>query len=349
MKSLVKKLTAVIAAAAAASALASCARENAAEPEPSPVSASQGAYAFIGKDIQNTYMQKLYEGFETACGEIGVKAVYRTPETATAEKQIDIIHSLISEGVDGIAIAANDRDALQSELRAAMEAGIKVVSLDSAVNKESRQVHVQQADPEKIGRELIRAAYEICGGSGAAAILSSTQDATNQNLWIEYMKKEYEENADKYASMPLKYIVYGDDDVTKSISETQTLLADSDIKVIIAPTTVGMKAAGRLISETGSDVKLTGLGLPSEMAEYIESGICPYMYLWNPVDIGYLAGFTLNSLVNRQISGTEGETFEAGSMGSRTISVDTDGGTEVILGDLLRFDSSNIDRWKVLY
>lgn len=350
MKPWSKKLSVLTAVTLMCTSLAGgCADKTVTEPADVPVNEVEGAYAFVGKDMQNTYVQKVYEGFELACSESGVKTVYSSPDAPTAEKQIEMINSLIEDKAAGIAIMANDRDALESALRRAMDEGIKVISLDSAVNKKSRMVHIQQAAPEEIGRSLVRAAYDITGGKGAVAVLSATHSATNQNLWIDYMNKEYSENAEKYALMPLKQIVYGDDDVTKSMTETQTLLQDSEIKVIIAPTTVGMKAAGQVITETGSDVKLTGLGLPSEMAEYIESGVCPYMYLWNPVDIGYLSGYTLDALVKGTITGALQEKFSAGSMAEKQITADPEGGSEVVLGSLLRFDSGNIERWKVVY
>ena len=245
-------------------------------------SSASGTYAFVAKDVQNPYMQKVYDGFEKACKEIGAEPLYKGPEAATPEKQIEIINQLVAQNVAGIAIAANDADALQPALTEAMDAGIKVISLDSAVNKDSRQTHIQQADPEKIGRGLIQAAYEMVDGNGGIAVLSATAQATNQNLWIEWMKKELEENPEKYANTPLVKVAYGDDDPTKSTSETQALLTDSSIKVIIAPTTVGMLAAGKVLQDKQSDVKLTGLGLPSEMAPFIEDGTCPWMYLRKP-------------------------------------------------------------------
>ncbi|MCC8160073.1 MAG: substrate-binding domain-containing protein [Oscillospiraceae bacterium] len=303
-------------------------------------------YAFIAKDIQNPYMQKVYEGFQTACSEVGSSAIYKAPEANTPEKQVEIINELVLQGIEGIAVAANDEDKLEDALKAAMESGVKVISLDSAVNKESRQTHIQQADPELIGRSLVRAAYDIVGGNGGIGVLSTTNQATNQNLWISYMEQEIAENPEKYASTPIVQIAYGDDDTTKSISETQSLLENPDIKVIIAPTSVGIKAAAQTLQELGSDVKVTGLGMPSQMAEYIESGICPKMYLWNPVDIGYLAGYTLDALSDGTITGAQGEVFTAGTLGERTITLDDEQGTEIMLGDLLEFDSGNIGEWK---
>ncbi len=345
-----RKLMAIgLVAAMGAATLTGCGEKKENTDGTSTQSSESGTYAFVAKDVQNPYMQKVYEGFEKSCKEIGVEPLYKGPEAATPEKQIEIINQLVAQGVSGIAIAANDQDALQPALEEAMAEGIPVISLDSAVNKDSRKTHIQQADPEKIGRGLIQAAYEMVNGEGGIAILSATAQATNQNLWIEWMKKELEENADKYAKTPLIKVAYGDDDPTKSTSETQALLQNPEVKVIIAPTTVGMLAAGKVLQDKKSDVLLTGLGLPSEMAPFIEDGTCPWMYLWNPVEIGSLAAYTMNSLAKGDIKGAVGDTFKAGELGEKSVTEAADGGTEVMVGDPFKFDKDNIAQWKEVY
>ena len=77
-----------IAGIMAASVLAGCG-EKASDGETKKDSVT---YAFLAKDVQNPYMQKVYEGFERACEEVGAKALYKGPETATPEKQIEIIN-----------------------------------------------------------------------------------------------------------------------------------------------------------------------------------------------------------------------------------------------------------------
>lgn len=303
-------------------------------------------YVFISKNVQNGYMQKLYQGFNAACNEAGVSALYKAPVSYSAQEQIDIVEEMIESGVKGIAIAANDAYELDEVLQKAMNSGVKVVSVDSAVNAVSRQTHIQQADPEKIGKMLMSSAYDSLGGQGGIAILSSTEHATNQNLWIEYMKKEVENNPEKYASTPIIEIAYGDDDMTKSTVETQRILENPQIKAVIAPTAVGIIAAAGVIRDSESSVKLVGLGMPSQMADFIEDGTCQRMYLWNPVDIGYLAAYALNALDSGQLTGAEGETFTAGVLGDKTVTMGTDGGTEVMLGDLVEFNKDNIGEWR---
>ena len=306
-------------------------------------------FAIIVKNTGNPYNEKEMEGFEKAIKEIGGEVILKAPDQPTAEAQIAMIEELIIQKVDAIAIAGNDPDALQPALEKAMNAGIKVLSLDSAVNKDSRMVHVNQADPERIGRVQVQAIAEMIGNEGQIAVLSATSQATNQNTWIEWMKEELEE--DTHKNLELVKVAYGDDLRDKSVSEAEALLKTyPDLKGIIAPTTVGIAAAGKVLTDKGlkGEVHLTGLGLPSEMAEYIECGVCEWMYLWNPIDVGYLAGYAANALVEGTITGTAGDTFEAGTLGSKEV-ITVGDGTEIMLGDPYKFDADNIAEWKTVY
>ncbi|HOV64309.1 MAG TPA: rhamnose ABC transporter substrate-binding protein [Spirochaetia bacterium] len=309
-------------------------------------------HAFVFKNTGNPYGEKQMEGFKIGITEQGYEAILRAPDQPTAEAQIQIVEQLIAQRVASICITANDYDALQPVMIKAKNAGIVVLSADSALNPASRATHVNQADSEKIGRTLIQAAYDMTGGKGEIAILSATSQASNQNLWIEWMKKELAENAAKYKDMPLVKVAYGDDLRDKSVSETEALLKTfPNLKCIIAPTTVGIAAAGKVITDKGliGKVKLTGLGLPSEMAEYINNGACPYMFLWNPIDVGYLSAYTATALKKGIITGKVGDTFSAGRLGKYTVVKASDGGTEILLGAPFKFDKENIDAWKTIY
>lgn len=312
-------------------------------------SASSNKYAFVFKNTGNPYGEKMMDGFKSAVEELGGEVILRSPDQPTAEGQIQIIEQLITQKVAAIAIAGNDQDALEPVLKKAMDQGIKVLSVDSAVNASSRHIHVNQANPERIGRVQIEAVNEMIGGEGQIAVLSATSQATNQNLWIEWMKKELEKP--EYAKIELVKVAYGDDLRDKSVSETEALLKSyPDLKAIIAPTTVGIAAAGKVLTDKGlkGKVALTGLGLPSEMASYIESGVSPWMYLWNPIEVGEAAGFTAYSLVEGTITGEVGDTFDAGDLGSQEVVEDGDG-TQIMLGDPFKFDAENIADWKDVY
>ncbi|MDR0377834.1 MAG: substrate-binding domain-containing protein, partial [Spirochaetaceae bacterium] len=183
---------------------------------------SNNTHAIVFKSTGNPYGERQMGGFEAGIKEQGGTAILRAPDLPTAEAQIQMVDQLIAQRVASICIVGNDFDALQPVLTKAKNAGIKVYSLDSSVNPASRLTHVNQADSEKIGQTLVEAAYDLAGGSGEIAILSATSQASNQNLWIEYMRKELA--LPKYSGLNLVKVAYGDDLRDKSVSETEGLL-----------------------------------------------------------------------------------------------------------------------------
>lgn len=309
-------------------------------------------YALITKSAGNPYMERMANGFEEVIGDAGYEFIIKHPAEITAEAQISLINELVAQNVSGIAIAANDVDALQTALNAAMDAGIKVVSLDSAVNADSRNTHIQQAGVQQVAQSLVDAVEDLTDGSGDWAILSATSTATNQNAWIDAMKEILED--DQYADLNLVETAYGDDEYQKSIDQTLALLDNyPDLKLINCPTTVGLAAAAKVITDEGlqGEVIITGLGLPSEMAEFMGEGdvATPYMFLWNPIDVGKVSAYTLIEMVNGELTGALGESFEAADGNTYEVSDDGAGGTEIIVGPPFKFDASNIEDWKDVY
>ena len=326
------------------------AEEAGGDEAPAEAAGGDKTFAIITKSAGNPYNDREASGFEEVITQAGYNAIVKHPETASAEAQITVINELVAQQVDAIAIAGNDFDALQPALKAAMDKGIKVSSVDANVNPESRAVFVNQAGVKEIASGLMDGIHEIAGGSGEYAILSATANATNQNAWIDAMK-ELQDNDDKYKDLTLVEVAYGDDEPQKSADETQALLQKyPDLKVICAPTTVGIAAGAKTLQDADTDVLMTGLGLPSEMADYIgDDKVCPFMYLWNPIDVGRLSAYTSIALVDGEITGATGDQFTAGDMGDYTVVEAGDGGTEIIVGPPFAFTPENINDWKDVY
>lgn len=302
--------------------------------------AGGGNYVLVPKNLGNPYFDTANQGAQEAAAELGVEVTYQGSSVADATEQIQLLNSLIAQNVSGLAISANDADALVPTGQEAMDAGIPVVTWDSAIAPEGRNVHINQAESEGIGAVQIQMASELAGGEGQIAILSATSTAPNQNEWIGFMEEELQKP--EYAGLELVATVYGDDEDEKSYNEAQGLMQTyPDLEVIIAPTTVGIAASARAVQDADKvgQVFVTGLGTPNQMREYVKSGASPRFALWNPADLGYLAIYTLNAIVTGEIQGEPGDTYEAGKLGSYTIA---DDGT-VLLGPPTVFDADNID------
>ena len=297
--------------------------------------------AYLPKQLNNPYSDVETSGGEAAVKEL--KGEYKKvgPNDASASSQVSYINTLIQQQQDVIVVAANDPNAVCPSLNQARAAKIKVVTFDSDANSSCRDAFINQATTEGIGQSLAKMALEQAGG-GDIAVLSATPNATNQNAWIKVMKDELAKP--EYAKLKLVKVAYGNDDDQKSFQEAQGLLQSyPNLKVIVAPTTVGIAAAARYIGSSNykGKVQVTGLGLPNQMREYVKNGTVKKFALWNPADIGYLAAFAGAAMASGQITGKEGDKFTAGKLGEYTIGKDG----EIVLGPPTEFTATNIDQF----
>lgn len=312
---------------------------------------TSGAYAqdktriaLVVKALGIGFFEAAAKGAEEAAAELGdVEIIYTGPTDTTAEGQIEVINSLIAQGVNAIAVSANDKDALVPALKKAMDRGITVISWDSGVAPEGRQMHLNPSSNALIGNTIIKLAADHMPDGGDVAILSASATATNQNIWIEEAKKVLP----NYPGINLVATVYGDDLSDKSYREAQGLMATyPNLKAIIAPTTVGILAASQAVTDAGKigQVNVTGLGLPSEMAGAVDSGATISFAIWNPIDLGYAATMLAYN-INKGAATGEGAQIPMGRMGAATL----DANGEAAMSDPFTYDKSNIDQFKSIF
>ena len=294
------------------------------------------------------YFQAAHKGVERACKELKASCSYKGPTEITAAAQVKEINAAVQGGFNVLIVAANDKDALVPALRAAQKRKVTVVTYDSDVAKKGRKVFVNQASSQGIGQALAKSASDLAGGSGDIAILSTTPDATNQNVWIDFMKEEL---AAKYPNVKVVATAYGLDKPEESTTETQGLIQKyPTIKAIVAPTSVGIVAAAKYVSSSASKGKVfvTGLGLPNDMKTYIKDGSGAQASLWDVENFGYVAVQVANSIVNKKQSVKVGATVKSGKgdKGLKTRTV-TKGavGNEIILGPATVFTKDNVDQF----
>jgi rhamnose transport system substrate-binding protein len=296
--------------------------------------------AFLPKQVNNPYFTISDKGGIEAVEALGSEAKEVGPSDATASSQVSYINTLTSQKVDAIVISANDANAVVPSLKRAMSQGVKVVSFDADTAPEGRNIFVNQANAEDLGRSEVQLLGKQLGYKGEIAILSATPNATNQNTWIKFMKDEL--GLPKYKDMKLVKVAYGNDDDQKSFQETQGLLqAYPNLKGIISPTTVGIAAAARYLqsSKYKGKVQLTGLGTPNQMRKFVKDGTVTAFELWDPGKLGQLAGYAAAALASGKITGKEGDSFDAGDMGTKQVGADG----EVLLGPPTVFNKANID------
>ena len=328
----------IIRKALTTAAVASALMAGAAQAEPVRI-------ALVAKALGIGFFEAANKGAQEAAKELGdVEIIYTGPTDTTAEGQIEVINSLIAQKVDAIANSANDTDALVPTLKKAMQRGITVISWDSGVAPEGRQMQLNPSSPALIGNTIIKLAADHLPEGGEVAVLSATTTSTNQNTWIEEMNKV----AGNYPNVKVVGTVYGDDLADKSYREAQGLMQTyPNLKAIIAPTSVGIVAAAQAVTDAGKigQVNVTGLGLPSEMAGHVKSGASKSFAIWNPIDLGYSATMAAYHLAKGEVKAEPGATIPIGRMGQITL----DDKTEAAMADPFVYDASNIDQFAAIF
>ena len=289
------------------------------------------------------YFQVAKGGAEDAAKEIGGSVVQAAPSQATAEAQIEFINNFVAQKVGVIAIAGNDANAVAPALKRAAKEGIRVISYDSDVATDARKVFVNQVKGESLAEMMLVSMHDLIGGEGEFAILSSTATATNQNAWVEFMKKKLSSDP-KFAKMKLVQVAYGEE--SEQVNQQQALAlvqAFPNLKGIIVPAGIGLPAAARALEQAGalSKVKLTGLAPATLMKKYIVAGQAQDIW-WNVTDLGYLTYQVAQQVAACKIVGKEGEKFTAGRLGDYVVGRNG----EIVLGPAKIVTPTNIDEFK---
>jgi rhamnose transport system substrate-binding protein len=315
--------------------------------QPPPAGAAGAAparIAIVAKSLGNGFFDAVHKGADEAAAELGVQIIFTGPPTPTAEGQIEVVNALIAQRVDAIAVSANDPDALVPALQRALKRGIKVISYDSAVDPSGRTLHLAPSSDALIGATCAQlAARAAPEGAGKIAVVSATPTSTNQNAWLAEMKGALAE----FPGLQLVDVVYGDDVSDKSYREAVALLKrHPDLAAIVSLSSVGIVASARAVQDQGraGKVRVTGLGLPSELAGYVASGVVAEFAIWNPIDLGYATTQVAVALA-RGASAQPAQPIEAGRMG--TIAFGADG-----VGAMAKpfiYDRSNIDEFAQIF
>lgn len=305
----------------------------------------------LPKFIGIAVFDQAHKGAEEAAAELKnptkLQFLGPTPENSVAG-QIEIVTNATTQGANAIMISNNAGDQLVPAVKAAHDKGIKIVTWDSPIpTAEGEDVFVAQVDFKETGKVMADMALDILGANGGEfAVLSASPDAANQNSWIAAMKDALKDP--KYAKLKLDDIVYGNDQSEKSYSQANALVDKyPNMKLIMAPTTVGIAAAAKAMQDAKlcDKVKVSGLGLPAEMVSYTMNGCAPEFALWSFVDLGYLAYYTAYALATGQLKAEAGAKFKAGRMGEYTIEKDPtrSNGLRILMGPFSKYDKSNVE------
>ena len=248
---------------------------------------------FIPKMTGNSFFESANDGAQEFASKVGGYTVKYdgNPEAAVAN-QVTIINNAIQQQVDAICVSSLDSTGLDSVLSDAMGAGIPVVTWDSDVSPQSRQIMVSQGTPEILGQMLIDMGVKSLeergmdpDADGVKYVWHYSQSTvTDQNSWHEAGEAYVQEKYPNWVNVaPDNY--YSEQDAEKAISVGESILtAHSDIDLIICNDSTalpGQAQAAQNLGLTKDDVTITGFSTPNSMKDYCKANVLARWGLWD--------------------------------------------------------------------
>ncbi|MFT4286103.1 substrate-binding domain-containing protein [Nocardioides sp.] len=303
----------------------------------------KGKIGFVPKLGTDPYMTTVFAAAEKAAKANGTEVIYTAPSEANGAAQIPFVYQLMAQDVCVIAISGSDVISTKKIMQLAAEKGIKVISWDSDIDPDARSIFVNQAATPALGDQMLNALVDMLGPEGGEfAILSSTPTAVNQNAWIAAIRDRLASDP-ALANFKLVKVAYGLEKADENARQATGLVQSyKNLKGIIVPAGIGLPAAAQALEQTGDlgKVKLSGLAPASLIKPYIEAGQVQDVW-WSVPDLGTLTYYTAQALARGDITGAEGETYEAGELGTFTIG---ENGV-VLLGEPKIVTPENVDEF----
>ncbi|GIU39977.1 sugar ABC transporter substrate-binding protein [Shewanella colwelliana] len=183
------------------------------------VSAKTLRFAVVPK-FHGAFFIQSNKGCQDAAAQIeGVQCIYRGPEIASVRTQDQIIEQLISEGIDGIAVAVTQSKFLaENSLKKAQQAGIPIVTYDSDFDAPTlaKYPNLRLAyigtDNFEFGKALGVQLKTLRPNGGTLIIQTGRPDSPNLNLRIMGIRSEL--SAKTYDAPPGKQL-YNDNGWTE--------------------------------------------------------------------------------------------------------------------------------------
>lgn len=293
--------------------------------------------ALLPKSKGNAYFISCKKGAERAAKDLNVDLLFDGPTDPDPAKQNEIVENWVALGVDAIAAACENKEGISTALRKAEAKGIKVITYDSDAAQDARTFFVNQATPEGIGFTLMDEAARLIGDEGEFAIITASLTAANMNEWQKFIEAR---RSTKYPHLKMVALRPCDDLKDKAQAEATALLsAYPNLKLIMAICSPAVPGAAEAVKQAGKpgQVKVIGLGLPSENRKYVKDGITETVILWKTEDLGYLTIYAAQALVRGGLTSSD-RALKAGVFGEFEIQ-----GDNILLGKPFLFNKLNID------
>ena len=241
--------------------------------------------ALITMDSVDQHWVSLKEGAEEEAKADGVTVDFMAQDVKDDAKQIECINNAVAGGYDAILVAANSEDAVSGALQEAVDAGIKIVYVDSPANVEAEATFStdNKAAGKTAGEEMIKALEDKGIKDGSIGIVN-INTSTNSTIQREEGFREALEGTD-YELLETQYC---EGDAAKAQTIAENYITEGVVGIFGANEGAAT-GTGNAIKASGSD-EIVGVGFDKSdtLKGLIEDGYLVCTMAQNPDQMGKL-------------------------------------------------------------
>jgi ribose transport system substrate-binding protein len=237
-------------------------------------------------------------GVEKAAKDLGIEVVTQVPPSWGVEQETPLLNAMIARGdLNYIITAPVDKDQMVAPLQAAVDAGIKVITVDtflgdgdySAKGKVNFPLSYIGSDNEEGGRISADGLAKAIGGKGIVYINSTNPNVSS----VEAREKGFaEEMKAKYPGITVLGPDYNLDDQNKAEQQTAAILQQHpDLAGVFGTNVFSAGGAGTAVANAGltGKVQVVAYDATLQAMDLMSKGTVSLVLAQKPFDMGYLA------------------------------------------------------------
>lgn len=241
--------------------------------------------AVITMDSVDQHWVSLKEGAEEEAKADDVTVDFMAPDVKDDAKQIECINNAVAGGYDALMVAANSEDAVSGALQEAIDAGMKLVYVDSPANVEAEATFStdNKAAGKTAGEEMIKALEDKGVKDGSIGIVN-INNSTNTAIRREAGFREAFEGTD-YELLETQFC---EGDAAKAQTIAENYITEGVVG-IYGTNEGASTGVGNAIKASGSD-EIIGVGFDKSdtLKGLIEDGYLVCTMAQNPDQMGKL-------------------------------------------------------------
>ena len=241
----------------------------------------------------NPFFVTLVEGAKEAAAQLGVD-LQVTDAGDDAAKQTTNIETLVASGISVLVVNPVDSDAVTGAVQAAISKGVRVISVDRAVN--GAEVDCQIASDNVAGAAM--ATQFIVDTLGEGAVVAELQGITGASAAID-RSAGFHSVADTKLEVAASQTANFDRAQGMSVMENM-LQANGDIQAVFAANDEMALGALEAISGAGKNILVVGFDATDDAVEAVKAGRLGGTIAQQPALLGATAVENAVSLINGQ-------------------------------------------------